>query len=228
MSLRSFRSSSLSVFSLAFAGALVAAGCASSDGSDPAPGEGRPESMDEDLRTCTSSPREYFATLRAGQSCGEIPGRRGAWVPEALFEDAPLDVSANMCRYVWRGEKYSRGDQDAIRAKFPMLEMGQALTPACGSSLKPKIGDLQQIPSLSITGHVGASGCDVCGKLRDRKIWVLIPPERLTSREFAVQLSNGESRYFQIQDAGGARALSITLPPAPRGTSYVPGTVAIY
>ena len=220
------RSSSVTVLSLAFAGALVAAGCASSDGAD-ANGES-PESMDEDLRACTSSPREYFATLRAGQACAEIPGRRGAWVPEALFDDAPLDVNANMCRYVWRGDRYSRGDHDAIRAKFPMLQMGQALTAACGPSLKPKIGELHQIPSLSIIGHVGASGCDVCGKLRDRKIWVVMPPERLVSREFAVQLSNGESRFFQIQDAGRARALSITLPPAPRGTSYVAGTVAIY
>jgi hypothetical protein len=207
---------------------LVASGCASAPepaGQDEPSDEGEAVSTEEEIRASCSSPRRYFVTFREGSgTCTAIPARRGQWLPEKLFSDAPADVQSSTCAYRWSGLRYSRPDREAIEARVG-IENG--LAPACGSSSEPDVGLLQPIPQLDIVGQAGSVGCDVCGVLRNRRIWVILPPERVASRQFAVQLSNGESRAFQIE-ATDARALSIALPPPPAGTRYKQGRVHMY
>jgi hypothetical protein len=232
---------SLQTFALAILASFAlipALGCASSDEpphTDGVPGdptaangesvEGEAASTEDEVRASCSSPRRYFATFREGSgTCAPIPGRRGQWVPEALFADAPAEVQLTTCAYRWSGEKYSRPDRDAIAAK---VGYANGLAAACGSSSEPDVGLLQPIPKLDIFAQAGSVGCDVCGILRKGKIWVILPSEKITQKQFEVRLDNGQSRAFQIE-ATEARALTIALPPPPAGTHYVSGRVKIY
>ena len=227
-----FARSVLAAATLLAAGSHV--GC-SSDGADAnapaapnapnAPGtEGDVVATDDELRASCSNPRRYFATFREGSgSCDPIPARNGQWVPEPLFADAPEDVQATTCAYRWSGAKYSRPDRDANAAK---VGIDDGLAPSCGTSTAPDVGLLEPIPDLDIFAQVGSVGCDVCGVFRRGKLWVILP-ERVAHKQFEVLLDNGQTRAFQIQPTA-ARALSITLPPPPPGTSYRSGRVHIY
>lgn len=222
---RSVGSAPVSAFvSVAFA--LLVGACSSSSevggenpGAEPGVDEG------EVASTCTN-PRRYFVTFREGSgTCEPIAGKRGRWLPERLFADAPEDVQSSTCAYIWSGARYSRPDRDALIAK---VGYANAAAPACGSSSFPDVGELQPIPNIDdIWGHAGSVGCDVCGVLRNGKIWVILPPERVAKRQFEVVLSTGETRAFQI-NATDARALAIDLPPAPAGTRYRQGRVHVY
>jgi hypothetical protein len=225
---------SSSLLSLLVTGLLTGllTGCASapdspaqSDGtSDEA--EGESVSTEEEIRASCSSPRRYFVTFREGSgTCTPIAARRGQWLPEKLFADAPADVQASTCAYRWSGLKYSRPDHDAIRARVGETN---GLAPACGSGSAPDIGLLQPIPHVEDIGtQAGSVGCDVCGIVRSGRIWVILPPEKITHKQFEVQLSNGQSRAFQIETTD-ARALSIALPPPPAGARYKQGRVHMY
>lgn len=200
---------------------LGAMGCASS-AQDPS-AEPSDEAESEVRASCTN-PRRYFATYREGSgTCEPIAGSRGRWMPRPLFADAPADVQASTCTYEWSGERYSRPDRDAITSK---VGWGNGLAAACGTSSNPDVGALQPIPGIDNWTQAGSVGCDVCGVLRDGTIWVVLPPESVSQRQFEVQLSNGDKRAFQIK-ATDARALSIELPPPPAGTLYKSGRVRI-
>lgn len=220
------KTSPLLPLAAALLASLSAMACVSSDPVGAAD-EGDPDALDQEMRSSCTSPRRYFVTFRdaaQAQACAPIPGRRGQWLPEALFDDAPEDVQLSTCAYRWSGERYSRADRDAIAAH---VGDDNVLAPACGAATHPDVGTLQPIPHLDIWGHAGSVGCDVCGVLRRDRVWVILPPERVARRQFEVQLDNGQTRAFQIENVE-ARALSITLPPAPAGASYLPGRVAIY
>ena len=204
-------------------GALGTMGCASSA---PAPsGEAAPtDEAESEVRASCTNPRRYFATYREGSgTCEPIAGQRGQWLPKPLFADAPPDVQASTCTYEWSGERYSRPDRDAIASK---VGWGNGLAASCGTSSNPDVGALQPIPGIDYWAQAGSVGCDVCGVVRNGKIWVVLPPEKIYRKQFEVQLSNGDTRAFQIQ-ATDARALSIDLPPPPAGVRYKSGRVQI-
>ena len=221
------RHSAFAVAILLVAGVPV--GCSSSDDADTQDltqgSEGEAVATEAEIRASCSNPRRYFATFREGSgSCAPIPAKNGRWVPEPLFADAPADVQATTCAYRWSGAKYSRPDRDAIAAKVGWTN---GLAPACGSSSAPDVGLLHPIPDLDIFAQAGSVGCDVCGVLRRGKLWVILPPEKIAQGQFAVRLDNGQTRAFQIEPTA-ARALTITLPAPPPGTSYLSGRVQIY
>ena len=196
----------------------IAAGCASvAQSSEP-----EPEATSEDeLRAC-KYPRRYMAVLVTESECTEVVSARGRWVPSPLFPDAP--ASSGACFYDWSGEKGARVDRAALKEHVGFYG---ALTPSCGREGIDD-ADLYQIPPLPVHGMAGSVGCDVCGIHRDGKLWVVIPPERDLERQFEIRLDNGNVRAFQLTSTPGARLLSVTLPPAPPGTQYVNGRVAIY
>jgi hypothetical protein len=200
---------------------LVACG---SPNDEPTNDDGASDSSEEEMRASCTNPRRYFAAM-GEDGCKPIEGRRGQWVPEALFSDAPPEVSSTTCTYVWKGEKYSRPDRDAI-----VMAAGwqKGVAPACGASQAPEIGELQPIPNLDVFGQAGAVGCDVCGVLRkDGKIWVVLPPDKITTRQFQVNVSDGTTRAFQIRGSAAA-ALSMKLPALAPGLTYRPGNVQLY
>ena len=207
---------------------LLAAACAS----EPVPAdeggradEGEVTSTEDEVRASCTSPRKYFATFRNGSGgCTVIVGHRGRWVPEPLFVDAPADVQLSTCAFRWAGAKGSPPDRERL-----LQEVGfeNGLAPACGTSSAVSLGNLQPIPSIDILTQGGSVGCDVCGIVRDRVVWAILPPEKTRLKQFAVRLSDGQERAFQISGAEGP-AVSITLPPPPRGTKYVQGRVTIF
>lgn len=187
--------------------------------------EGEAVATEDEIRASCSNPRRYFATFREGSgTCEPIPARKGQWIPEPLFADAPADVQTTTCAYRWSGVKYSRPDRDAIMAK---VTYANGLAAACGTSSVPEVGLLQPIPRIDDWTQAGSVGCDVCGILRKGRIWVILPPEKIARQQFNVKLDNGETRAFQIEPTE-ARALTIALPPPPPGTQYESGRVLIY
>lgn len=164
-----------------------------------------------------------FSDADQARSCTPIEGRRGQWLPEPLFPDAPEDVQLSTCAYRWSGEKYSRADRDAIAARVG--DQG-ALAPACGTSSTGG-RDPRAHPAPRHPQQAGSVGCDVCGVLRNGKIWVILPPEKIAQKQFEIRLDNGETRAFEIQNPA-ARAVSVTLPAPPAGTRYLQGRVKVY
>ena len=217
------RRSVFAVATLLVAGAHV--GCSSSDGADA---QGLTAPNGQGARATPSRPRTRYVHHAAIRGCTSRPSARaaaraprsraknGQWVPEPLFADAPEDVQVTTCAYRWSGAKYSRPDRDAIAAKVGYTN---GLASACGTSSTPDVGLLHPIPDLDIFAQAGSVGCDVCGVLRHGKIWVILPPEKIAQKQFEVRLDNGQTRAFQIEPTA-ARALTITLPPPPPGTSY--------
>jgi hypothetical protein len=204
--------------------AIGLGGCASTSSSSSAQPSSDPgvDAADE-LNSCTS-PRRYFATLGDGESCVPVAGAGGQWLPRPLFADAPPEVAAETCTYVWSAPAGTPPDPAALRAS---LAWGDGLTEACGSSAQVDVGALDPISEIDAGKGIGAAGCDVCGRVRNGRIWVVLPPDRVVVRQLSVRLQNGAMKVFQIAPTK-ARALSIALPPPPRGTAYVEGRVAVY
>lgn len=215
------------LFLLGIFASLSAIACSSADdgaiGGSGASDDEEVASTEAEVRASCTSPRLYFAALHS--ACTTVAGKRGRWVPEPIFADSPEDVQEGTCAFRWVGAKYSRADREALVAAVGSYE--NALTPACGNSTTPAVGEVREIEALDIFGHAGSVGCDVCGKLRRDRIKVILPPDKIGARQFMVPLSNGSHRFFEIGQTD-ARALSIELPPAPPGTFYEAGRVHIY
>lgn len=202
-------------------------GCAATSGDTSGTGDAAAQSSESEQRASCTNPRAYFATYADGaHACQPIPGANGQWVPEPLFADAPADVQASTCEYRWTsaaGAPSSVPDRDAIATE---VGWANGLAPSCGASTTPGVGDVQPIPQVDEPPSIGSAGCDVCGVLRNSKVYVVLPPERIQQRQFQVVLSSGATRAFQIAPTA-ARALSLQLPPPPLGTTYVAGRVKI-
>lgn len=204
----------------------------SEDGSEANVGEPRNAGQADDegdiafaeseLRACNETySRKWFLSLD-GRACADIPGYQGTWIATALDDSA----SDSVCTMTWQGEKYSRADMDALRA---FVTEREAMTAACGSSAVVDVGSLTPIPHIDVLAHIGANGCDVCGKLRrDGKIIVVLPPFRTTLKQFQVPLSDGTSKAFQINAAEGAKAVAVQLPSLPAGVTYSASRVTVY
>jgi hypothetical protein len=200
---------------------VFAIGCTTS--SEPVSAEDEPaESTEDELAVSCTYPRRYAAILIEGE-CTTLRARRGQWVPSPAFADAPDESGA--CVYSWVADKKGvHVDREAI--KNWVGDRG-VLTAMCGSDNGLDPAHVQQIPQLSTYGMAGSVGCDVCGLLKNNKIWIVIPPERETHREFQVPLTNGTLRSFSINANESASVMSIALPPLPPGVQYVNGRVAI-
>lgn len=198
---------------------LLAVGCAV--GEEAAPDESLGEA-EVRASSCTE-PTRYFATFRTPLACKPVTAARGTWSPEVAFPSAPASVRASTCAYRWTGARHP--DRQALE---DALGVSAALAPSCGAGASPSAATAHAIPMLDMVGQAGAVGCDVCGKLVDRRLWVILPAERLRARQFAVGLSNGQSQAFQLDAPAGARAVEITLPPPPAGATWTPGNVTVY
>lgn len=207
---------------------LLAMGCAAetSPADDDSPGdEGEVGASEDEVRASCAAPRKYFVTFRdGGATCAPIAGRRGRWMPEPLFQDAPADVQSTTCALRWSSTGSSRPDDESLRAA---VGLDSGLAPACGEGSDASLGTLKPIAHIDFLGQSGSVGCDVCGIVRGKKIFAILPPERILLKQLAVRLSNGEERAFQLTGTEG-RAVSLTLPAPPRGTTYQQGRVHIF
>lgn len=206
--------------------ALAASGCASAP--DTADDEQAAGGTESDLRSC-SVPQRYFVASPFSE-CTPIPGKRGTWVPGSLFEDAPDVVQSTMCLYTWKPTRSARPDAEALRGAVGWKGGAAA---ACGADSVPKIGALEEIPKLRSIVFGGAVGCDVCTVIHKGSGWIVLPPSKVITGEFAVKRTDGKQSFFHVAgvksgDEVPGRALSFTLPPPPEGTAYIDGPVQIY
>jgi hypothetical protein len=172
-----------------------------------------------------SEPRTYIAVVAEG-GCVEVAAEGGRWVPSPLFEDAPPE--ANACVYSWISEADASPDRVALYAFVHPFTTG-ALTPSCGDAARVREDIVvEPIPSLDPFGMAGSVGCDVCGIVKRGKLWVVLPPERVFSKQVGVQLTNGTMAAFKINADEGTRAAVVTLPPTEPGVAYVEGPVTIF
>ncbi len=202
--------------------ALSVALFACSSPSEQVEGDGMLDTDESEVRACNEGyARTWVVTLR-DRACADVEGLRGKWIAAPLEEGA-IDA---VCTMTWQGERYSRADMDALRA-FVRVNV-DAMVPSCSGAVVD-VGALTPIPHIDILAQVGANGCDVCGKLRrDGKIIVVLPPFRISLKQFEVPLTDGTSRAFQIDAPPGARAVSVALPPPPSGTQYAASRVTVY
>jgi hypothetical protein len=207
--------------SLSLLAAISLVGCSTETGVTDA----EPASSEDALEATCSEPREYIAVV-AERGCVEVAAERGRWVPSPLFEDAPPE--ANACIYAWAGEAGAPVDRWALYAFVRPYDSG-ALTPSCGGGERVREDIvLEPIPGLDIFGMAGSVGCDVCGIVKEGKLWVVLPPERVLSRQVGLPLTNGGMAAFQIKADEGARAVTVSLPPTEPGVAYVEGHVTVY
>lgn len=201
---------------------VLAIGCSAET---PAEDPVESSTVEGELTASCKYPRRYIAVVADG-ACTEVTAKRGRWVPSPLFEDAPPE--ANACVYSWSGEKWARVDRDVLYRHVQPFTSG-ALTPSCGKAERVRDAvTLQPIESLDVFASAGSVGCDVCGIVKEGKLWVVLPPEKIFNRQFAVSLTDGSVAKFQIHADQDARAIAVPLPPTAQGVEYVEGHVKIY
>ena len=174
------------------------------------------------------APEAETATPEGAEAAAKpVRKRRAAVARDATTDvpsDAPADVQSTTCALRWSGTRSSRPDDESLRAA---VGLDSGLAPACGEGSDVSLGTLEPIPHIDFLGQSGSVGCDVCGIVRGKKVFVILPPERILLKQLAVRLSNGEERAFQLTGTEG-RAVSLTLPAPPRGTTYQQGRVHIF
>src|SRR6185369_15984705 len=173
--------------SIAALGAL-AVGCSSE-----APNGGAAEDTSDDAlltSSCESeAPRRYDAMLANGVDCANVPADTGTWLGRPLFADAPEEVKSKSCRYTWRA-RHSGGAPD--RDSLDAATSGSRLVSTCARGKPPTIRAEEDDRPPSILPQGGSVGCDVCGIIREGKIW-LVPPRDYDRIHLMPQLLKADS-----------------------------------
>jgi hypothetical protein len=205
---------------------LALSGCS---GSDESASLDEGTSADEIRDGRCVAARRYDALLVEG-TCTDVPGIGGTWVTQSLFPDAPPAVRDTSCAYKWVGSR--KVDYAAITS----LEHASVLSPVCGAS-RSKVSTVvatEEASYLDVFIMGGATGCDVCGKLEKDKAWIVLPADRGLIGK--VQVPYVDDGHLDVRGRAlllgpipaGVRAVSIDLPPAPRGKTYATGVITVY
>lgn len=177
--------------------------------------------------------RRVDVALAEGSECASVEGQRGAWVARPLFPDAPEDIRASSCRFTWRTKPRSpTGSAAPERVALASAVQG-VWAPTCAVGRPHVVDATIEAPSIGPSG--GSIGCDVCGKNRGRKGWVVIPiRERLGERvKLQVSLATADgvptSRdvAFSVPLPADASALNVDFPPPPNGLRYVSDSIRV-
>ena len=221
--------SPLLVLATAIASALTLGACASGAGNDASTSADEGVSADEIRAGRCVAARRYDVFLTEGV-CQDVAGTNGTWVAESLFPDAPAEVRDTSCAYEWQGSR--KIDHLAIYG----LPHASVIAPVCAAArdtVSTTVAtDDAAYWDVMIMG--GATGCDVCGKLRKDKAWIILPPDRDLIGKVQIPFVDDGSPgatgiALQLRDVpSGVRAVSIDLPPAPRGKTYATGALTVY
>jgi hypothetical protein len=214
----------------AIAGALALGGCSSHAADDASSSDDEGVSADEIRAGRCVAARRYDVFLTEGV-CQDVVGANGTWVAESLFPDAPAEVRDTSCAYKWVGAR--KVDHLAIYD----LPHASVIAPVCAAARDTVSTTVatDDAPYWDVFIMGGATGCDVCGKLRKDKAWIILPPDRDLIGKVQVPYVNDGSPgaaagiALQLRDVPpGVRAVSIDLPPAPRGKTYATGALTVY
>ncbi len=180
------------------------------------------DALADDPAAC-ETPSRYEAYLDEGP-CETVWDYRGVWWAESLFPNAPKSVRETACAFTW--EAY-----DGISAPDPtsFLETPNVLVTTSGcdaASDRLKVSSEEMSNQIPIMG--GASGCDVCGRVKNRTLYAILPPEKVRLRRVTLQLVGGGVRTLMLGGDPNARTLVVKLPILPPGLSYKQGYTTIY
>jgi hypothetical protein len=212
----------------AIASTLTLGACAS-HADDAASSADEGVSADEIRAGRCVAARRYDVFLTEGV-CQDVVGADGTWIAESLFPDAPADVRDTSCAYKWVGAR--KIDHLALYDHAHASVIAPVCAAARDTVSTTVATDDAAYWDIFIMG--GATGCDVCGKLRKDKAWIILPPDRDLIGKVQVPYVNDSSPgapgiALQLRDIPpGVRAVSIDLPPAPRGKTYATGALTVY
>lgn len=178
-------------------------------------------------RLCSKDTIRYHAFLATG-SCRDVPGAGGTWVAEPAFPDAPPEIRDAACTYAWTPPQGASAKEDvaALEALTPeLLTKGKTFTvtePCAPPALGPS--SASRIPPNDVGAPpTGVSGCDVCGRISIRRVYVILPPDKTKLKTFVVGTQGGTFVSFTIDAPADAQVFSVELPEAE--TSYVQGRI---
>lgn len=178
-------------------------------------------------RLCAKDTIRYHAYLATG-SCRDVQGAGGTWVAESAFPDAPPEIRDAACTYAWTPPQGASAKEDvaALEALTPeILTKGKTFTvtePCPPPALGPSSASL--IPPNDVGAPpTGVSGCDVCGRIAIRRVYVILPPDKTKLKTYVVDTQGGGSVSFKIDAPDDTQVFSVELPES--GASYVQGRI---
>jgi hypothetical protein len=212
---------------LGLALAVVACGGSGGGSSDSDPNAG--ESDDALIpASCTEADARRFETLLVGDTkCENVRGERGTWLGRRLFTDAPEGFRDRACRFTWRATNGSSPDREALE----VATQGAELTPTCARGTPPTLhaDEVEAANPGEILPQGGSIGCDVCGILDRRKVWIVRPPN-VDRIRFSANLADAQTgrivdyKSFAVEPPRGP-SLVVQLPEPPAGQQWVDGPI---
>lgn len=178
-------------------------------------------------RTCSKDVIRYHAYLSTG-TCADVTGAGGVWLARSAFPDAPNEIRDAACTYAWTPPAGSNAQPDvpALEAlKAELLTKGETITvtdkceaPALGPSSVRAL-----TPSETAAPPTGVSGCDVCGRISIRRVYVILPIDKTKLKTFVVGTQGGKFISYAVDAPANTQVFSVELPAAE--TSYVQGRI---
>lgn len=198
------------------AATLLLASCTASPSSSDAEGG----AVGPSVRCAPDAPR-YHAFLASG-SCVDVDGVGGVWTAVPSFPDAPPAIRGSACTYRWSPTEDALPDVRALDAlDAELLTKSVEEAPSCDAPvLAPGTLTLTPVSAASGDGPpTGVTGCDVCGRVVERQVFVILPADQLELRTLLVTTSGGNSWSFSAP--GSSQLFSAELPATPDGESYL-------
>lgn len=215
---------------LALLATTFAGGCSSNDVVPAAPnangvddGDGSTTETD-----CGRAGPRYHVFLASG-SCGNVEGNGGRWLGRTAFPKAPAEIRDSACTYQWvpkAGEDPTAADVDALAALEPELLTKSVDTLAPCEVVAPTTLALAALPEPpeGSPEPTGVTGCDVCGRVFDRDVFVILPEAQLDLRTLVVTTTTGRYLSFDVErPPRGAQVFSARLPPLVANAKYTAG-----
>lgn len=219
--------------------ALAACTSSSSDGGGTSPpvSAGNPGIPGGEAPKCTPDAPRYYAFLAEG-SCAAVEGSGGTWITSPVFPDADSSIRDAACTFQWipaggqakAGALPDVGALERLGAQF--LTRSALATQTCAA---PRLGpgSITPVPVDESGGSVGAptgvTGCDVCGRVFGREVYVILPADKLNLRAIVVPTDSGKFVTFELKLASGEtnQTFAVELPAAPDDASYKQGPITL-
>ncbi len=147
---------------------------------------------------CPSSSPRQLAFLSTG-TCTDVAGTSGNWRARSLFEGAPDVVRSRACGYTWS----SPGGAPPERAPLVALAPLQLTSDCEPVGILARRGVVTEIVRDATTADVdvptGVTGCDVCGKILERHVYLILPVDPTLDRSvLAVGTTSGALVGFHL------------------------------
>jgi len=229
---------------LALLAALALVACATAsrtadedaaDRVDPVDGGARGPDVSGSGREAGCAGYRYHAFLASG-SCKDVVAKGGTWSSRPAFPDSPPAIHDVACTFDWASTTDAAPDVDALMALGAehltrSIEAASTCDPPASAPASLELVNIVQ-GDAGISGTsapTGVTGCDVCGRVLERQIFVILPEDEMHLRTLVVGTSSGELLTFDVkQPAVPAQVFTATLPPLPENGKYESGRIALF